>query len=93
LLTAIQAEINRHDFSHFIDDPLSIAEGRKSVVVAGCPPCRKPLASMAQFIGHLTNDAPRQMNRVEIANLGKRLAAILASGNVRFLIGTRLKAK
>ena len=57
LLAGLQAEINCHDFSHFIDAPPSIAEGGKGVVVAGCPACSKRLASMAQFIGHLANDA------------------------------------
>ena len=33
LLAALQQEIHRHDFSHFIDEPPSIAEGGKGVVV------------------------------------------------------------
>jgi hypothetical protein len=57
LLAAIQQEIHRHDFSHFIENPPSQAEGGKGVVVAGCPPCRKRLNSMNQFLEHLAFDA------------------------------------
>jgi len=36
-LAAIQKEIQRHDFSYFVDEPPSMAEGGRGVVVAGCP--------------------------------------------------------
>jgi len=39
LLAAIQKEIHRHNFSYFVDEPPSIAEGGRGVVVAGCPGC------------------------------------------------------
>ena len=65
LLAAIQAEINRHDFSHFIDEPSSIAQGGKGVVVPGCPTCKKRLTSMNQFLDHLANDAmPALLDRL-----------------------------
>jgi hypothetical protein len=37
LLRAIQQEIQRHDFSHFVENPPSVAEGGRSYVsvVAG----------------------------------------------------------
>jgi hypothetical protein len=35
LLAALRKEIHRHDFSHFVDEPPSIAQGGKGVVVAG----------------------------------------------------------
>ena len=35
LLAALQKEIYRHDFSQFVDEPPTIAEGGKGVVVAG----------------------------------------------------------
>jgi len=37
LLRAIQQEIQRHDFSHFVENPLAVAQGGKGVVVPGCP--------------------------------------------------------
>lgn len=35
LLAAIQQEIQRHDFSTFIDEPPSMAQGGKGVVIPG----------------------------------------------------------
>ena len=32
LLAALQQEIHRHDFSHFIDEPPSVAQGGRGVV-------------------------------------------------------------
>ena len=57
LLAAIQQEIQRHDFSHFVENPATIAEGGKGVVVSGCPACRKRINSMSQFLDHLAYDA------------------------------------
>jgi hypothetical protein len=36
LLSALKAEIQRHDFSHFVDDPPSVAQGGKGMFVADC---------------------------------------------------------
>ena len=49
LLRAIQQEIQRHDFSHFIENPPSVAQGGKGVVVPGCPMCKKRINTMPQF--------------------------------------------
>ena len=57
LLAAIQQEIQRHDFSHFVENPPTIAEGGKGIVRSGCPACKKPLNSMSQFLDHLAYDA------------------------------------
>jgi hypothetical protein len=38
---AIQQEIHKKDFSQFIDEPPSAAQGGKGLVVAGRPTCRK----------------------------------------------------
>jgi hypothetical protein len=57
LLAAIQKEIHRHGFSYFIDEPPSVAQGGKGVVVSGCPACRKRINTMTQFLDHLANDA------------------------------------
>jgi hypothetical protein len=57
LLAAIQREIQRHDFSHFVDEPPSVAEGGKGVVVPGCPACKTRINTMSQFLDHLANDA------------------------------------
>jgi hypothetical protein len=57
LLAAIQQEIHRHDFSHFVDNPPSVAQGGRGIVVPGCPACRKRINSMSQFLDHLANEA------------------------------------
>jgi hypothetical protein len=36
LLRLLQQEIRRHDFDFFVDEPPSMAQGRRSVVVSGC---------------------------------------------------------
>ena len=52
LLAALKAEIHRHDFSHFVDEPPSIAQGGRGVVVPGCPMCRKRFGTTPQFLDH-----------------------------------------
>jgi hypothetical protein len=65
LLAAIQKEIQRHDFSYFVDEPPSVAQGGKGVVVAGYPACKKRINTMTQFLDHLTNDAmPELIDRL-----------------------------
>ena len=41
LLRALQVEIRRHGFDTFVDEPPSVAQGGRGVVVPGCPTCRK----------------------------------------------------
>ncbi len=50
LIRALQQEIRRHDFNYFIDEPPSIAQGGKGVVVPGCPACMKRINTMSQFL-------------------------------------------
>lgn len=65
LLRAIQQEIQRHDFSHFVDEPPSLAEGGRGCVVPGCPTCRKRIATVSQFLDHLAYDAmPALLDRL-----------------------------
>ena len=49
--------VDRHDFSHFVENPPSIAQGGKGVVVPGCPACKKRINTMNQFLDHLAEDA------------------------------------
>jgi hypothetical protein len=65
LLAAIQKEIQRHDLSYFVDEPPSVAQGGKGVVVSGCPACRKRISTTVQFLDHLANDAmPELIDRL-----------------------------
>jgi hypothetical protein len=57
LLRAIQQEIRRHDFSCFVDQPPSVAQGGNGVVVPGCPACMKRINTMSKFLDHLAEDA------------------------------------
>jgi hypothetical protein len=69
LLAVLQQEIRRHDFSHFVDEPPSVAQGGRGVVVPGCPACRKRINTMGQFLDHLANDAmPEFMDKLSTAN-------------------------
>jgi hypothetical protein len=56
LLHALQSEIRRHDFSTFLTEEPSMANGGIGVVVPGCPACRKRLFTMSQFLDHLSDD-------------------------------------
>jgi hypothetical protein len=53
----VQREIHSHDFSHFVDEPPSLAEGGKGIVVPGCPKCRVRINTLSHFLDDLSNDA------------------------------------
>jgi hypothetical protein len=57
LLAAIQKEIQRQDLSYFVDEPPSVAQGGRGVVVSGCPACKKRINTISQFLDHLSKDA------------------------------------
>jgi hypothetical protein len=56
LLRALQQEIRRHGFNYFVDQPPSVAQGGRGVVVPGCPACEKRINTMSQFLDHLADD-------------------------------------
>jgi hypothetical protein len=56
LLRSLQTEIHRHTFDYYVENPPSMAQGGKGVVVPGCPACRKRINTMAQFLDHLSKD-------------------------------------
>ena len=67
LLRALQQEIRRHDFNYFVDQPPSVAQGGKGVVVPGCPACMKRINTMNQFLDHLADDAmPALIERLSV---------------------------
>lgn len=57
ILAAAKAELLRHKWGTFVDQPPSIAEGGNGVVVAGCETCKKRANTMNQYMEHLANDA------------------------------------
>jgi hypothetical protein len=56
ILKAAQRELHRHSWGHFVDNPRSIAQGGKGVVVSGCPACNKVIYTTNGFVEHLAND-------------------------------------
>jgi hypothetical protein len=74
LLRAIQQEIQRHDFSHFVENPPSIAQGGRGVVVPGCPACKKRINTMSQFLDHLAEDAiPALIEKLSTESKGEAI--------------------
>ena len=68
LLAAIQQEIKRHSWDHFIDEPPSVAQGGNGVVVSGCTACKTRINSMHQFLDHLANAMPALFDRLSAEN-------------------------
>jgi len=56
LLHALQVEIRRHNFDTFVDNPPSVAQGGKGVVVPGCTICRKRFHTSSEFLDHIADD-------------------------------------
>jgi hypothetical protein len=56
-LHALQQELLRHNFDTFVDEPPSIAQGGRGVLVTGCVACRKRFQTMPQFMHHLAFEA------------------------------------
>jgi hypothetical protein len=56
ILQAAQAELRKHGWDTFVDEPPSMAQGGKGIVTPGCPHCRKKLYTTNQFIEHIAND-------------------------------------
>jgi hypothetical protein len=64
VLTA-KAELMRHSWDSFVDEPPSVADGGQGAVVMGCPRCRKQLNTGDQYLRHLADDIlPRILDRV-----------------------------
>jgi len=50
---AIRAEFQKHRFDTFIDEPPSIAQGGKGVVVPGCAVCKVQIQTVERFLSHV----------------------------------------
>lgn len=50
---AVRAEFQKHKFDVFVDNPPSMAQGGKGVVVFGCVICKVRLNTTGQFVEHL----------------------------------------
>jgi hypothetical protein len=56
IISAIQAELQKHTWDTFVNHPPSIAKGGNGVVVPGCPACRKVINTIGQFMDHISYD-------------------------------------
>ena len=50
---AIRAEFRKHRFDVFVDQPPSVAQGGKGVVVPGCAVCKIQIQTVERFVSHL----------------------------------------
>ena len=48
-----KTELMRHSWDTFVDDPPSVAQGGKGVVVSGCPACKKQFGTNTRYLEHL----------------------------------------
>jgi hypothetical protein len=49
-------EMQKHSFDTFVDNPTSIPQGGRGIVVSGCPACRIKFQRLNQFMEHLASD-------------------------------------
>jgi hypothetical protein len=56
ILQAAKSELLKHSLGTFVDDPPSVAEGGRGVVVSGCPACQKAFGTVNQLMHHLADD-------------------------------------
>jgi hypothetical protein len=61
LLEAAQAELMRHTWDTFVNNPPSFAQGGKGTVVPGCVACRKIIYTDNQYLSHLAIDVLPQI--------------------------------
>jgi hypothetical protein len=70
IISAVRAEFHKHNWDTFIDDPPSIAQGGKGIVVPGCSRCRKKIQTVGQLIEHLASDVlPRALETAWLSDL------------------------
>jgi hypothetical protein len=56
IIFAVQKEFRRHNWDSFVDEPPSVAQGGKGIVVPGCSHCRKRIQTVGQFVEHLASE-------------------------------------
>jgi hypothetical protein len=54
IVSVVKDEFRKHTGDTFVDEPPSVAQGGRGVVVPGCPQCRKRIQTMSQFVDHLS---------------------------------------
>jgi hypothetical protein len=54
IVSIVKDEFRKHTWDTFVDEPPSVAEGGRGVVVPGCPQCHKRIQTIGQFVDHLS---------------------------------------
>jgi hypothetical protein len=65
ILAIIRHEMHRHCFDTFVDEPPSIAQGGRGVVVSGCSLCRVQFGTVERYVEHLTERVMRAVREFE----------------------------
>lgn len=55
-LAAAKTELLKHSWGTYVDEPPSMAEGGRGVVVPGCETSKKKANTSSQFVRHLADD-------------------------------------
>jgi hypothetical protein len=63
LRTTVKAEFARHRWDTFVDEPPSMAQGGRGVVVPGCATCKARLQTINQFQDHLATKVCEAIER------------------------------
>jgi hypothetical protein len=71
ILQQAKTELLRHAWDTFIDEPPSVAQGGKGVVVTGCIACKKRTNTNAQYLRHLADDVLPVILRQAFDTAGK----------------------
>ena len=50
---AVRVEFQKHRFDTFVDEPPSVAQGGKGVVVPGCAVCKIQIQTVERFLSHV----------------------------------------
>jgi len=56
IFQSAKSELMRHTWDTFVDNPPSVAEGGRGVVIPGCPACHKRINTNDQYLRHLSDD-------------------------------------
>jgi hypothetical protein len=64
IIAIIHAEMRRHKFDTYVEDPPSMTQGGRGVVVPGCSICKVRLSTIGQFVDHLTESVVRAVHEV-----------------------------
>ena len=63
LHAVMRVEFAKHRWDTFVDEPPSMAQGGRGVVVPGCVNCKARLQTVGQFVDHLSGKVQAAVER------------------------------